>query len=236
MNVAKTRRSSPVNSELREHDASIASKIAKKLEEEIVLGRRHPRERLIERDLCEAFNTHRGDVRLALFELEKKGMVHRIPNRGAIVRDLSPREVREIYDVREDLEVMAVRILPLPAKQEDIEKLERLQRKHSAAVDASDFLAVYYSNVLFHRVLYGLCGNLCLIETIEHLAQKVSSIRSFAHANLETLSGSRRDHIEMIEALRDSRREDLIRLIRCHLQPAPQAYIRAYRQRFGDGA
>ena len=52
-----------------------------------MLGRRHPRERLVEQDLCTAFDTHRGDVRLALFELEKMGIVERIPNRGAIVRD-----------------------------------------------------------------------------------------------------------------------------------------------------
>ncbi len=64
--------------------------IAKRIEEDIVLGRRQPRERLIEQDLCDLFQTHRGDVRLALFELEKKGLVERIPNRGAMVRGLDP--------------------------------------------------------------------------------------------------------------------------------------------------
>ena len=59
-----------------------------------MLGRRHPRERLVEQDLCTAFDTHRGDVRLALFELEKMGIVERIPNRGVIVRDLRPSEVQ----------------------------------------------------------------------------------------------------------------------------------------------
>src|SRR5258706_6277530 len=87
---------------------SVSDVIARSLEEEIVLGRRHPREHLVEQDLCARFKTHRGDVRLALFELEKKGIIQRIPNRGAIVRDLTPKEVREIYAVREELEVMAV--------------------------------------------------------------------------------------------------------------------------------
>ena len=71
-------------------ELSIADLIARKLQEDIVLGRRHPRERLVEQDLCTAFDTHRGDVRLALFELEKMGIVEHIPNRGAIVRDLKP--------------------------------------------------------------------------------------------------------------------------------------------------
>src|SRR5580692_6458772 len=94
--------------------------ISKRIEEDIVLGRRQPRERLVELDLCELFHTHRGDVRLALFELEKKGLVERIPNRGALVRDLTPAEVTAIYAVREELEVMAVRILPFPVAPDDL--------------------------------------------------------------------------------------------------------------------
>ena len=232
--AAKTTGVSSAAADPHAREPSIASLIATKLEEDIVLGRRHPRERLVEQDLCAHFNTHRGDVRLALFELEKKGIVQRIPNRGAIVRDLTPQEVRDIYDVREELEVMAVRILPFPVPKADIARLETLQREHSKAVDAGDFLAVFYGNVHFHRVLFGLCGNTCLIETIESLAQKVAGIRSYAHADPGALNDSRRDHIEMIEALRHSRRDDLITLTRRHLKPAAQAYIRAYRQRFGD--
>src|SRR5215471_17288063 len=72
-----------------------ADMIARRIEEDIVLGRRHPRERLIEQDLCDLFETHRGDVRLALLELERKGLIERIPNRGATVRGLTPQEVRE---------------------------------------------------------------------------------------------------------------------------------------------
>ena len=214
---------------------SIADLIVRKLQEDIVLGRRHPRERLVEQDLCTDFDTHRGDVRLALFELEKMGIVERIPNRGAIVRDLKPREVREIYDVREELEVMAVRILPFPVPEADIARLEAIQHEHGKAVDAGDLLAVFHNNVQFHRALFGLCGNVCLIETIEYLAQKVSAIRSYAHAKPEALNDARRDHIAMIKALRNSRRDDLISLTRRHLKPAAQAYISAYRLRFGDG-
>jgi DNA-binding GntR family transcriptional regulator len=211
-----------------------AELIATRLEEEIVLGRRHPRERLIEQDLCEQFNTHRADVRFAFFELEKKGIIQRIPNRGAIVRDLSPKEVIEIYAVREELEVMAVRILPLPIAGSDLVKLEEIQRKYSAAIDSGDLLAVFYGNLQFHRTLYELCDNACLIETIEQLGQKVYGIRSYANAYPDALDRARRDHLAMIAALRNSNRDELIKLTRRHLEPSPQAYIRAYQRRFGD--
>src|SRR5215469_16905564 len=231
--VAPRRTPARAQPKRRPRRPAIADTIAARLEEDIVLGRRHPRERLVEQDLCDRFNTHRADVRLALFELEKKGIVQRIPNRGAIVRDLTPKEVREIYAVREELEVMAVRILPLPAAASELAKLDELQKKHSAAIDDGDMLTMFYTNLHFHRTLFGLCGNACLIDTIEHLAQKVYGIRSYANAFPESLHRARRDHIAMIAALRGARRGELIKLTRAHLRPSPEAYIRAYERRFG---
>jgi DNA-binding GntR family transcriptional regulator len=207
--------------------------ISKRIEEDIVLGRRQPRERLVELDLCELFQTHRGDVRLALFELEKKGLVERIPNRGALVRGLTPREVREIYAVREQLEVMAISIIPFPVAADNIEQLEELQRRHTAAIAAGDLLTVFYSNLRFHQVLFGLCGNACLIEMIDLLAQKVYGIRSFVNAFPDALERARQDHLDMIKALRGSQRDKLAALTRRHLQPAPESYIRDYERRFG---
>ena len=213
-----------------------AEMIARRIEEDIVLGRRHPRERLIEQDLCDLFQTHRGDVRLALFELERKGLIERIPNRGAMVRGLAPQEVRQIYAVREELEVMAVRIIPFPVAATDVSRLDELHREHSAAVAAGDLLTVFYSNLRFHQALFCLCGNACLIETIELLAQKVYGIRFYANASPQSLDRARRDHLEMIKALRAGRRDELIALTRRHLKPSPEAYIKAYEQRFGKAS
>jgi DNA-binding GntR family transcriptional regulator len=233
--AAQTRPSTSA-SNARPREPAIAHLVARSLEQDIVLGRRHPRERLVEQDLCDRFDTHRGDIRLALFELEKKGLIQRIPNRGAIVRHLTPREVMEIYAVREELEVMAARILPFPVAATDLARIEDLQKRHSAAVDAGDMLEVFYANLHFHQALFGLCGNACLIETIEYLAQKVYGIRSYANAFPEALDRVRRDHIDMVKALRASRREKLIALTRRHLQPSRDAYIRAYERRFGVSA
>lgn len=228
--VRLPRSSQAVTARTREPAALI---ISKRIEEDIVLGRRQPRERLVELDLCELFQTHRGDVRLALFELEKKGLVERIPNRGALVRGLTPKEVREIYAVREQLEVMAISIIPFPIAADNIERLEELQRRHTAAIAAGDLLTVFYSNLSFHQVLFGLCGNACLIEMIDLLAQKVYGIRSFVNAFPDALQRARQDHLDMIKALRGSHRDKLVALTRRHLQPAPESYIRDYERRFG---
>ena len=227
---------SPKSSEATRSPArapAAAVAIARSIEEDIVLGRRQPRERLVEQDLSDLFHTHRGDVRLALFELEKKGLVERIKNRGAMVRGLTPAEVKEIYAVREELEVMAVRIIPFPVKPADIARLEALQREHAKAIAEGEMLTVFYSNLRFHQALFGLCGNACLIETIDLLAQKVYGIRSYANAFPQQLDRARRDHLDMIKALKSSERDGLIALTRRHLRPSPEAYIAAYERRFG---
>src|SRR5580704_15938416 len=152
--TARTPQSQPVSiSPVREPAALL---IAKRIEEDIVLGRRQPKERLVEQDLCDLFQTHRGDVRLALFELEKKGLVERIPNRGALVRGLTPKEVTEIYAVREQLEAMAVSVIPFPVEAADVARLEDLQRQHSAAIASGDLLTAFHSNLNFHQVIFGL--------------------------------------------------------------------------------
>ena len=56
----------------RANERAMADLIATRLEEDIVLGRRHPRERLIEQDLCDRFNTHRADVRLESAPAEER--------------------------------------------------------------------------------------------------------------------------------------------------------------------
>jgi DNA-binding GntR family transcriptional regulator len=212
---------------------SAVDAISARLEEDIVLGRLQPRERLVEQDLADRFATHRAAVRQALFNLEKKGLIERVPNRGAVVRDLSPDDVRQIYAVREELETMAARIIPLPVAAADIERIEAIQRIHGKAVAAADFRGVFYSNLEFHRALFGLCGNPFLIESIEQLAQKAYGIRSWSNAIPEHLQRVRKDHLDMIEALKHGRRADLVRLCRRHLAPSRDVYISAYLQRFG---
>lgn len=210
--------------------------ISARIEEDIVLGRLQPRERLVEQDLADRFGTHRAAVRQALFDLDKKGLVERVPNRGALVRDLSPDDVRQIYAVREELESMAARIIPLPVAAPDIERLEAIQKVHSRAVAAADLRSVFYSNLEFHRALFGLCGNPYLIESIEQFAQKVYGIRSWSNTIPEYLQRVRQDHLDMLDALRRGRRAELVRLFRRHLAPSRDTYIHAYRQRFGTGS
>lgn len=87
-----------------------------------------PGAKLAEAQLAKEFGVSRTRVREALTELEFRGLIKRIPNRGAEVARLDLTQVFEIYDAREALEGMAVRLAtqkaPPETWQEWVDKLE----------------------------------------------------------------------------------------------------------------
>lgn len=207
--------------------------IIDQLEEDIVFGRRRPRERLVEDDLVAEFDAKKHVIRQALADLEQMGLVERIKNKGAIVRDYSPEDVRQIFSVRKLLEAEAVRQIALPADPELIDALEDVFAQHSEAVDGADLQRAFRTNIQFHQILFSACGNPYLTEAIKQFALKAHAIRSYSLGDADTLRKARDDHRRMIDSLRASDRDALVNTCEKHLEPAQKAYITAYESFFG---
>jgi DNA-binding GntR family transcriptional regulator len=69
-----------------------------------------PGERLVERDLADELKVSRIPLREALRLLAAEGLVVLVPHRGALVSPFTPADVRDLFDVRESLEVLAARL------------------------------------------------------------------------------------------------------------------------------
>ncbi|WP_011578989.1 MULTISPECIES: GntR family transcriptional regulator [Chelativorans] len=201
--------------------------IISQLEEDIVFGRLHQRERLIEDDLISRFGAKRHVIRQALAELEHRGLVERVPNRGASVCAYSAETVRQLYDVREVLELHAAKLIPLPLPSDMLDKLKRVQQDHDRAVDEVDFHMVFRSNIAFHRVFFDFCNNPFLAKSIDEYALRAQGIRFYALADPNEHKRARDEHHEMIAALEEGDRNALIDVCRRHLVPAPRFYIGA---------
>lgn len=204
------------------------------LEEMIVLGQLNPRERLIEDELCEQFSVKRHVVRQALVALEHLGLVERIPNRGAVVRVYSAREVENIHVVRELIETHAASLLDLPLPDAALEELEEIQSRHNNAIAQSDFRNVFRLNISFHRALFSHCKNESLIEAIEIFAKKSHAYRSIFVNNQEYLKWAASEHQIMIEACRNADKSLLVEACARHLAPAKNYYIETWRTRFPE--
>lgn len=209
----------------RRNGEDVALEIARLLEEDIVFGRLHPRERLIEEAIAARFDVKRHIVRQAIVELERLGLVDRPRNRGAIVRVYTQKEVEDLNAVRELLEGEAASQIPLPLPAPAIAELERIQRQHSAAVEAGDRQGVFRGNLIFHRTLFAHCGNGALVEAIGVFAQKSHAYRSIAVSDRTYQEWAAAAHWDMIDAIRNQNGERLVALCREHLAPSKDHYV-----------
>jgi len=215
-------------------DAGISPhSVIETLEEEIVLGTLHPRERLVEDDLMARFGLKRHAVRNVLAELEQMGLVERKRNIGALVKAYTIEEVEHLYEVRELLETHCVRLIQLPVPEDRLQTLLAIQHAHDDAVERGDLRQVFRLNVRFHRELFSLAENPVLVEAISNHAQRAHSMRSSTIAMPTQLERSRQDHWALINALRGGDVDALVSLCREHLSPSKEAYIQAQKLRAG---
>lgn len=80
------------------------------LRERIVNQELPPGAKLNEVALTQEFNVSRPRIREAFGVLEDRKLIERIPNRGAVVARLEPNDVMALFEVREVLEALAVRL------------------------------------------------------------------------------------------------------------------------------
>lgn len=90
------------------HEESAA--ILDVLRERIAHHELSPGAKLREAELSDEFGISRARVREILGALEQRGLIERIPNRGAVVIRLTQKQAIDLFNVREMLEALAIRL------------------------------------------------------------------------------------------------------------------------------
>jgi len=135
--------------------------------------------RLRQETLAEEFGVSRTPVREALRQLQATGMLEILPRRGATVRGPSPRDIREAYVVRAELEGLAVQLAAELITDDELGQLREAAALFSQAVArftapgerSREFSDAEWpsANDLFHEVILRASGNHRLYETVRHL-------------------------------------------------------------------
>ena len=157
-NHAFARRKARVPPDPPPHGATVAF-IVERLREDILAGRLEPGSRLIESDLTARFAVSRGPVREGLRRLSADGLIEHWPHRGAIVRRLTEREIRELFLIRIEMEALAGR---LAAAAEASDRRARFAASiepiySDARRKPCDYLK---ENAAFHGAVMALADNL----------------------------------------------------------------------------
>lgn len=109
--------------------------LADRISAKISAGEYPSGSRLRQETLAEEFSVSRTPIREALRQLEAKGVIQHLPNQGAIVLAPNVRDIREAYQVRAELEGLAISLAVEWITDEQIERMRRAQKRFSDAVD-----------------------------------------------------------------------------------------------------
>ncbi|KKM10679.1 hypothetical protein SY88_12630 [Clostridiales bacterium PH28_bin88] len=178
--------------------------VYKKIYNAIMSGYFKPGQRLVERDIADILQVSRTPVREALKQLEKEKMVKTVPYRGVMVTRLSLKEARQVYEVRSNLEGLAVRLAATNVNSHMLEQLETLIELNKEALKNNDTFSIATNNNEFHRTIVHNSDNDLLIEILNSLWAQVNILRltSWSLPNKrpqETLL----EHTAIYEAIRD---------------------------------
>lgn len=169
---------------------------------EILANRLAPGTELTEVALSRQLAISRGPIREALSRLAAEGLITMRPRRRAEVRSLTTQELIDAYQVREALEVMAVRLAIPRITEADLARLDDLidqMAGHAGRRAIADFFA---ANVAFHETLCELSGNDKLRETHHRLEGEIGRFQDRTLALRGSLDGSLTEHRAILAAIR----------------------------------
>ncbi|MCH7852791.1 MAG: GntR family transcriptional regulator [Proteobacteria bacterium] len=109
---------------IKKQAAPLRQQVLEALRRAIVSGRLAPKQRLTERALIEMLGVSRTVIREALRQIEAEGLIEIIPNKGPVVRELSPAEAKDLYRIRAVLEGLAARLFAENASASMVDKLD----------------------------------------------------------------------------------------------------------------
>jgi DNA-binding GntR family transcriptional regulator len=161
----------------------LVGSLAERISAKILAGEYPPGSRLRQEALAEEFSVSRTPIREALRQLEVKGVIQHVPNQGAIVLAPNARDIREAYQVRAELEGLAISLAVEWITDEQIERMRNAQKRFAVTVEKLTIAARMSnakarlqnvpnwveSNDEFHGIVIEASGNRRLKQLIRDL-------------------------------------------------------------------
>lgn len=201
-----------------------------KLREEILNGTLKPGQRLEQTELASRFGISRMPVRDALRRLEAEGLVSVDARRGAVVCSIDLEEMREIYEIREALESLALRLAAPNMTEEDVEDLARLEEQMEDASRRGDMTLWRQLDAGFHHLIFHRCNRQRLLKLITSYWNTTHHFRRAYVAVAGATARGEAMHRQMMEAVRARDAELLGILGAQHTRESVRSITEAHRK------
>jgi len=218
--------------------------IVESLLADIFQGRLRAGQHLVTQELAERFSVSHTPVREALIALSGIGVVDILPNRGAVVRRVTAKDVREIMQVRRALECEAVRsacgridLQVLHALADDIRQLGSSRGGRGKFVEQARSL-----DSRLHDLIASSCGNEFLAKELNRLKILFRAFRDISYVQHEARNDFRRlaeeahEHLAIVEALLANDRPTALKAMSRHLKGGVKYWSRSLPEGFNDSA
>lgn len=157
---------------------------------------------LSERQLAERLGMSKTPIRVALQQLETEGLVTVSPQQGILVRELSAREIKELFEFRLAVEPFIVRRLTGRLQAEQSDRLQINLKAQRAAADRGDVVAITKLDVQFHLLLAELLDNREILFPLRQaLARLYREIVRISRRSEGRLQASFREHADIVESV-----------------------------------
>jgi DNA-binding GntR family transcriptional regulator len=181
----------------------------------ILSGQLQPGEAILENDICEVLDLSRTPVREAIRQLANENLIEMIPRRGAFVCEISISEVKDVFQLREILDCMAVRLACGQVPTSYLDEFDTLFNRLVQGPENQDAHEALQVDRRFHELILDSCGNKWLRDLTSLLLDKSQLIRIASVKYPGRMKNSWLEHLQLISYLRAN---DSIRAEECALQ------------------
>lgn len=189
-----------------------------KIKEKILSFEYHPGIQLREMALAKKFELSRGAVRKVITKLSNDGLVQTFPGRGAFVASLSQKEIEDIFEVRELLEIKAAHLAIHRSSRDDLDRIQSELDKRDKKLQRKQIPERYMKEMDFHYELVKLSKNQILVSVWESLRLKLHLVRIQSTVSVERFIKNLQDHKIILDCIRQGDHTETERLVKHHIQ------------------
>lgn len=157
---------------------STAQQVANAIRDQLLRGEVAPGARLRDEAIAGTLGVSRNTVREAMQILASEGLVRRSLHRGAVVSELTPRELADVYQARRVIELAGVRGAR-QAPPEWIHSLHEILSRMQEAVAAGSLTRQLEADVHFHEALVATVGSKRISRFYRHVQTEIRLSRTW---------------------------------------------------------
>ncbi|CZQ99933.1 transcription regulator hth gntr [Trichococcus palustris] len=188
-------------------------------------------ERINEKEYALRMNISRTPIREALRRIEDEGLVEYIPNYGTVVKKVTVADAKEIYDIREALEIMATTNAMNIMATEEFDELEALLAKTEKANNEDDIDLVIQCFSEFNSLIYHFSRMPRLESIVKKLKDYVARFRDISLADYPRREEALLEHYYILNSMKKKDYEQVALTVREHLRRSERFVVEELERR-----